>query len=63
METVLAQIWAELLGLGRVGRDDHFFELGGHSLLAVQMSSRLSQAVGVELPLSTLFARPVLTDL
>ncbi|MGF6798549.1 amino acid adenylation domain-containing protein [Paraburkholderia youngii] len=63
VETALAEIWAELLGLERVGRHDNFFELGGHSLLAVQMSSRLSQAVGVELPLSTLFARPVLGDL
>ncbi|MEY9624101.1 amino acid adenylation domain-containing protein [Bradyrhizobium ottawaense] len=63
VETALAQIWAELLGVERIGRNDHFFELGGHSLLAVQMSSRLSQAVGVELPLSTLFARPVLSDL
>ncbi|NUY36203.1 hypothetical protein F0160_39040, partial [Paraburkholderia sp. JPY303] len=63
VETALAEIWAELLGLERVGRHDHFFELGGHSLLAVQVSSRLSQAVGVELPLSTLFARPVLGDL
>ncbi|MHC2468212.1 amino acid adenylation domain-containing protein [Bradyrhizobium embrapense] len=63
VETALAQIWAELLGVERIGRHDHFFELGGHSLLAVQVSSRLSQAVGVELPLSTLFARPVLTDL
>ncbi|WP_145723585.1 condensation domain-containing protein, partial [Mesorhizobium tianshanense] len=63
IETTLAQIWAELLGVERVGRDDHFFELGGHSLLAVQLSSRLSRAVGVELPLSTLFARPVLSDL
>ncbi|MEX4005541.1 phosphopantetheine-binding protein, partial [Paraburkholderia sp. EG285A] len=63
VETALAQIWAELLGVERVGRHDHFFELGGHSLLAVQMSSRLSQAVGGDLPLSTLFARPVLTDL
>ncbi|MGF6658423.1 amino acid adenylation domain-containing protein [Paraburkholderia atlantica] len=63
VETALAEIWAELLGLERVGRHDNFFELGGHSLLAVQVSSRLSQAVGVELPLSTLFARPVLGDL
>ncbi|MER9852361.1 amino acid adenylation domain-containing protein, partial [Mesorhizobium sp. M0106] len=59
----LAQIWAELLGVERVGRHDNFFELGGHSLLAVQLLSRLSRAVGVELPLSTLFARPVLSDL
>ncbi|MET4484438.1 condensation domain-containing protein, partial [Bradyrhizobium sp. F1.13.3] len=63
IETALAQIWAELLGLERVGRHDHFFELGGHSLLAVQLLSRLSQALGVALPLSTLFARPVLADL
>ncbi|WP_281438343.1 non-ribosomal peptide synthetase [Rhizobium sp. 007] len=63
IETALAGIWAELLGLERVGRHDHFFELGGHSLLAVQLSSRLSQAVGVALPLTRLFARPVLSDL
>ncbi|WP_246763631.1 non-ribosomal peptide synthetase [Rhizobium sp. 007] len=63
IETALAAIWAELLGVERVGRHDHFFELGGHSLLAVQLSSRLSQAVGVALPLTRLFANPVLADL
>ncbi|WP_426213821.1 condensation domain-containing protein, partial [Mesorhizobium abyssinicae] len=63
VETALAQIWAELLGVERVGRHDNFFELGGHSLLAVQLLSRLSRAVGVELPLTRLFARPVLSDL
>ncbi|TIU44043.1 MAG: non-ribosomal peptide synthetase, partial [Mesorhizobium sp.] len=57
------QIWAELLGIERIGRHDNFFELGGHSLLAVQLLSRLSRAVGVELPLTRLFARPVLSDL
>ncbi|NVH78471.1 non-ribosomal peptide synthetase, partial [Paraburkholderia sp. JPY432] len=62
LETVLAQLWAELLGLERVGRHDHFFELGGHSLLAVQLMERLRQrSLGVEV--RTLFARPVLADL
>ncbi|NUY36192.1 hypothetical protein F0160_38960, partial [Paraburkholderia sp. JPY303] len=63
VETALAEIWAELLGLERVGRHDHFFELGGHSLLAVRLLSRLSQIAGVELSLAMLFARPVLADL
>ncbi|WP_246763576.1 condensation domain-containing protein [Rhizobium sp. 007] len=62
METALAGIWAELLGLERVGRHDHFFELGGHSLLAVQLMERLRRlSLGVEV--RTLFARPVLADL
>ncbi|NUY05941.1 amino acid adenylation domain-containing protein [Paraburkholderia sp. JPY169] len=62
LETVLAQLWAELLGLERVGRHDHFFELGGHSLLAVQLMERLRQrSLGVEV--RALFARPVLADL
>ncbi|QQO35652.1 amino acid adenylation domain-containing protein [Bradyrhizobium diazoefficiens] len=63
IETALARIWAELLGLERVGRHDHFFALGGHSLLAVQLLSRVSQALGLALPLTTLFAQPVLLDL
>ncbi|MEZ2148236.1 amino acid adenylation domain-containing protein, partial [Bradyrhizobium sp. DN5] len=63
IETALAQIWAELLGVERVGRHDHFFALGGHSLVAVQLLSRVSQAIGFTLPLTTLFAKPVLADL
>ncbi|PPQ13751.1 non-ribosomal peptide synthetase, partial [Bradyrhizobium sp. AC87j1] len=63
IETTLAQIWAELLGVERVGRHDHFFALGGHSLLAVRLLSRVSQAIGFALPLTTLFAKPVLADL
>ncbi|WP_407119502.1 amino acid adenylation domain-containing protein [Bradyrhizobium sp. LMG 9283] len=63
IEITLAQIWAELLGVERVGRHDDFFALGGHSLLAVQLLSRVSQAIGFTLPLTTLFAKPVLADL
>ncbi|MEX4005504.1 condensation domain-containing protein, partial [Paraburkholderia sp. EG285A] len=62
VEITLAQIWAELLGVERVGRHDHFFELGGHSLLAVQLMERLRRlSLGVEV--RTLFAKPVLADL
>ncbi|WKB55697.1 non-ribosomal peptide synthetase [Eleftheria terrae] len=61
VESCLAQIWAELLKVERVGRHDHFFELGGHSLLAVRMASRLRQALGVEVGLAALFERPVLS--
>jgi amino acid adenylation domain-containing protein/thioester reductase-like protein len=62
IEETLAGIWAEVLGLERVGRDDSFFEVGGHSLLAVQVISRVRQALRVEVALGELFARPVLAD-
>ncbi|QXE10353.1 amino acid adenylation domain-containing protein [Pseudomonas sp. AN-B15] len=56
VETALAQIWADVLQVERVGRQDHFFELGGHSLLAMRMVSQVRQRLGVELALSDLFA-------
>ncbi|HET7461829.1 MAG TPA: amino acid adenylation domain-containing protein, partial [Longimicrobium sp.] len=62
-EEALAAIWAEVLGLERVGRWDNFFALGGHSLLAVQVISRARQVLDVEVPLGRLFTRPVLADL
>ncbi|WP_223619451.1 non-ribosomal peptide synthetase [Lysobacter sp. ESA13C] len=63
VETALAQIWCELLGLERVGRHDQFFELGGHSLLALQAVSRIRQTIGVDIALRDLFARPTLSAL
>jgi thioesterase domain-containing protein len=44
IETTLAQIWADVLKVERVGRHDDFFELGGHSLLAVRLLGLLAQA-------------------
>lgn len=57
-EEVLAAIYAEVLGLEKVGIDDNFFELGGHSLLATQVISRLREAFKMELPLRSLFEKP-----
>ncbi|HEU0300507.1 MAG TPA: condensation domain-containing protein, partial [Longimicrobium sp.] len=61
-EQALAEIWAEVLGVERVGRWDSFFELGGHSLLAVQVISRVRQVLEVKVALGELFTRPVLRD-
>ncbi|MDR3671879.1 MAG: condensation domain-containing protein, partial [Holophaga sp.] len=63
VETILTGIFAEVLGLDRVGRNDNFFDLGGHSLLATQVVSRVRQTLGIELPLHQLFETPVISDL
>ncbi len=47
IETALAQIWQELLGLERVSRHDHFFELGGHSLLILKAGSLAVEKLGL----------------
>jgi amino acid adenylation domain-containing protein len=54
-EDVLATIWAETLGLARVGVNDDFFALGGHSLLVARIVARVREALRIELPLRTLF--------
>jgi amino acid adenylation domain-containing protein len=63
METTLAEIWAEVLGVPRVGRDDHFFDLGGHSLRAAQVAARVRQRFGIEFTLRALFDGASLADI
>ena len=63
IEEVLVKIWAEVLGIKRVGIRDNFFELGGHSLLATQLVSRVRDAFGVELPLRRVFEAPTISEL
>jgi amino acid adenylation domain-containing protein len=55
VERALADIWREVLGIGRVGLADNFFELGGHSLLATQVASRIAADLGVTLDIRDLF--------
>jgi acyl carrier protein len=62
-EATIAAIWAELLGLSRIGIHDNFFTLGGHSLLATQLMARITATCGVELPLRSLFEQPTVAAL
>jgi acyl carrier protein len=60
-EQAVAAIWADLLGLERVGRHDDFFQLGGNSLLATRLVFRIRREMDVELSLSDVFEMPELS--
>jgi amino acid adenylation domain-containing protein len=62
LETELAGLWRQVLGVSRVGREDNFFDLGGHSLLATQLVSRVRDGYNVELPLRELMFGPTFAD-
>jgi amino acid adenylation domain-containing protein len=63
LESKMAKIWAESLGVNRVGIHDNFFELGGHSLLATQLNARIVKAFAVELSLRSFFESPTVAGL
>ncbi|AVJ22391.1 non-ribosomal peptide synthetase [Pseudomonas sp. MYb193] len=58
LQQQVAAIWAAILGVERVGLNQHFFELGGHSLLAMQVVSRIRQTLSLEVPLKAVFEHP-----
>jgi hypothetical protein len=62
-EKTLAAIWAEVLGVERVGVHDSFFDLGGHSLLLPQVQRRVSEAFRTRLPILELFRHPTVAAL
>ncbi|MFF8602471.1 amino acid adenylation domain-containing protein [Streptomyces sp. NPDC015232] len=61
-ERLLADIWAELLGVERVGVEDNFFELGGDSILSIQLVSRARKA-GLVLTSKDVFVRQTVAGL
>lgn len=63
IEEVVAEVYAEVLGLARVGSEDDFLGLGGDSLLATQVAARLRRVLGVELPVGAIFAAPTVAGL
>lgn len=58
IESAIADIWADSLGLDSVGIKHNFFWLGGHSLLVTRVTYELREALGVDIPLSVMFQRP-----
>lgn len=63
VQTAICGIWADLLGLEKVGVRDNLFELGGNSLIMMQLGVRLRSLYGVSLPISELFDLPEVAQL
>ncbi|WP_442972049.1 amino acid adenylation domain-containing protein [Rhodococcus sp. P1Y] len=55
VEEAVAGVFADVLGVPRVGLDDDFFELGGNSLIATQVVARLGVALDAQIPVRVLF--------
>jgi len=62
-QKIIAEIWAQILKLEKVGIDDNFFALGGHSLLAIQIISRIREKLQTEISIRSIFQAPTVEKL
>jgi acyl carrier protein len=58
LQKQIATIWNQVLGIEKIGIDSNFFNIGGHSLLAMQVISRLSDSLNLDIPLRLMFEKP-----
>ncbi|MCP4157929.1 MAG: amino acid adenylation domain-containing protein, partial [bacterium] len=62
MEKSITEIWQEVLGEEKIGIHDNFFEVGGNSLKIVQLSSKLKDVIGKDIPVATMFRYPTISS-
>ena len=63
VETIIATIWQDLLGIEQLGIHDNFFDLGGNSLIGLKMIARLKQELLIDIPIVSLFEGPTVSAL
>ena len=59
-ERFMIEIWKELFGLEDIDKNTNYFLIGGTSLIALQLSARIHQETGKELPVIAVFENPIL---
>lgn len=63
VESHIASVWAQVLGVEKVGVEDSFFDLGGHSLLANQIVTRIRKHFEIDFPIRNLIVYPTISQL
>lgn len=63
IETLVSEVWAEILGIPRVGLHNNFFDLGGHSLLLIKVQCRLEERMSVRIAIVDLFKYTTVSSL